>query len=343
MANSVELQRAQAFLDAGRPEEARRLVHAHLARHPDDPEAMHLAARCAINLDDAAGALEWIGQALQRAPDDAHNHVVAAYAHAIQGDPDRARDAADQALRLAPDHAIVHSTRVELDAESGRIDESTWECDRAMIRLDPESPDVWTTHGRLLQATGDAQGAVDAARKALQLNPEYLPALRLQSVALLDARETAQSAEVLLDAARLSPADAHVAGALDAIARACAAALSLWLTVAAVLVGGCILAAGSTFDGWRIAGVVIFLLAMVRLATSIRNLQRATRRSFAQLMVAPLRDGPRRLLVSVIASWLGFVVLVLALFVPAWPALVVATVLLMVLALKTAVWGARRG
>ena len=61
--------------------------------------------------------------------------------------------------------------------QAGQFQEASLECDRD-LKAAPQDARVWTLKGMALRGLGDARGARDALRRALKLEPKFLPALQ---------------------------------------------------------------------------------------------------------------------------------------------------------------------
>ena len=77
----------------------------------------------------------------------------------------------DKILTVAPDHAPTLVLRAEILANDRKLDDAIAAATRAKL-ADPDLPDVFSTLGALLEASGDKQGAVDAYNRYLELDPQ---------------------------------------------------------------------------------------------------------------------------------------------------------------------------
>jgi tetratricopeptide (TPR) repeat protein len=86
------------------------------------------------------------------------------------------------AIGLKADYATAHHWYAELMSCQGRLKEALEEISRA-AELDPLSPAILKDKGMLLYYARDYSGAIDHARKSLELDPNFAFAHRLLSLA----------------------------------------------------------------------------------------------------------------------------------------------------------------
>jgi Tfp pilus assembly protein PilF len=70
--------------------------------------------------------------------------------------------------------------RVALEATPPRLDEAMKAIEGA-LHYDPREPALWTTRAEIEAATGDVDQALASVRRALDLRPGYAPAQRLMA------------------------------------------------------------------------------------------------------------------------------------------------------------------
>lgn len=118
----------------------------------------------------------------------------------------------DQAIELDPGSAAAHALRAEaLVRKYGNTrDAATLESARAAsakaVALNPDLREVAMASGRVAQAAGRYQDAVDHLERAIQIAPADQEALRLLGMALVRARKPAEAEAVLRRAIAASPA-----------------------------------------------------------------------------------------------------------------------------------------
>ena len=101
MTSGAELAAAESLLDVGRADDARRRVVTVVAAEPDNVDALCLLARCLIELDEAAGALDAASSATRHAPDRPEAHILRASALLQLDRAAEALEGADTAVALS--------------------------------------------------------------------------------------------------------------------------------------------------------------------------------------------------------------------------------------------------
>jgi serine/threonine-protein kinase len=86
------------------------------------------------------------------------------------------------ALSASPSYVTAHHWYAELLVMLGRAEEAISEISRA-VELDPLSPAALKDFGLILYYTREYNGAIELARKALELNPDFASVHRLLSLA----------------------------------------------------------------------------------------------------------------------------------------------------------------
>jgi tetratricopeptide (TPR) repeat protein len=101
--------RAEALLDAGRPEQAIELLSKELATAPDDVPMLQTLARAQLEVDPKAAVLS-AQQLISLDPEEHHGHLYAALAYDELGNRSQALEHARAAARIAPDDLSVVMT-----------------------------------------------------------------------------------------------------------------------------------------------------------------------------------------------------------------------------------------
>src|SRR5262249_46560613 len=104
-----DLLEAVRYHEQGQMEEAARLYQLVLARHPDQPDALHLLGVIALQQGDFQEAIERIGRAIGLNPGVAPYYCNLAEAYRMSGQLDRAVACCKMALRLQPDYPEAHN------------------------------------------------------------------------------------------------------------------------------------------------------------------------------------------------------------------------------------------
>jgi len=95
------LRQAEVYDAANRPEDVIQVVGPYIARHPDDPAGLMLAATAFAELR-RPGALRLARRAVRFAPDSSHAWLILSYVLATRGKPNAAVAAARRAVELDP-------------------------------------------------------------------------------------------------------------------------------------------------------------------------------------------------------------------------------------------------
>lgn len=209
-------------LQAGRYESAtgswRRLAEAQ----PTNLVVRRLLGQAMLRAGDGAGALDWLGPAVQRRDADAYTLTLAARAYEARGD----RLTAGQLLDRAAGGAAGSAGGFASDDTVGTL--------RAAAAGDPGDPHALIEVIRGLLSTGDTAGAIAQARVLVAQSPGAPPAQLALGDTLAAAGRYAEAAPVYARAASLSFDEATMLRLVDAWGRAgrpeqAAAALSLFL------------------------------------------------------------------------------------------------------------------
>jgi tetratricopeptide (TPR) repeat protein len=110
---------------------------------------------------------------------------------------------------------------------AGRIADARTQLEAA-LKQSPADTRLWTLQGLLLSKSGDADAALKSYHRALQLKPDYLPALE-GAAEIQFARRSPMAASLLERAAKVNPNDKTVQGMLGELAAGrgdCAAAVN---------------------------------------------------------------------------------------------------------------------
>jgi len=123
-----------------------------------------------------SGAIAAYEEALRIDPNFAfaHNNLASALLQA--GRFDESLQHANAALQLDPNYVAAHGTAATAALQLGRIDDAVAHF-RAALALEPTAPSH-TGLGIALARKGDRDAAISELRAALQLKPDYAPALR---------------------------------------------------------------------------------------------------------------------------------------------------------------------
>lgn len=204
------LERALSSHDAGDLATAQALYERVLAQDPEQPDALHFLGVLRHQQGDSDAALALVGRALERLPAHAGVHNNLGNIHKERGDPVAAEACYRRAIALMPAHIdAIGNLAVVLEVQ-GRLD------------------DAFNAYGLLLHAApGYARGyyllglflcnhaaghehmrqSVACLRKAWELDPGNLRALRLLGVVLYALGEADAALQVYRDWLQRAPDD----------------------------------------------------------------------------------------------------------------------------------------
>jgi putative PEP-CTERM system TPR-repeat lipoprotein len=118
-----------------------------------------------------------------------------------QGDAERAQGALQAAFLAVPDYPQAILVQARMKAEAKKFDEAASLVDKVLVSS-PQDAEAWHLKGEfLLFGKGDPTGAMTAYRKALTIDPRFLPAL-WSEISLLVAQRDVKGAAPLLEQLR---------------------------------------------------------------------------------------------------------------------------------------------
>lgn len=122
------------------------------------------------------------------------------------GRRDEARAAAKAALRAVPDYGPANIFLARLQADTGDVDGAIAAADEQLQRT-PQDAEGWQVRGDLLAfGKRDADGALAAYRKALEIKPDHVPAHSGAMTILLGRRDLKGARAQLADLRKVLPA-----------------------------------------------------------------------------------------------------------------------------------------
>jgi tetratricopeptide (TPR) repeat protein len=206
----------QAARAARRPDYARSLAADWLARWPNDLEVQFVMAQVEVEQGDSGSAARRLRQVIAADPENIEAYDLLAVAARTAGDPLRATLASSsgRALRkeVGDDNApawLRHLTVAQKHLESGNAKGAVDEAKEA-LQSDPDVPLPALVLMRSLQASGDSAAAVATARAAYDRWPECVAFSLTLADDLLRRGEHARAVEYLHRAASNDPTG-HVA------------------------------------------------------------------------------------------------------------------------------------
>ena len=150
---TLELERAQRAMRAGRMEEAATLCRGVLGAEPDQPDALHIMGMVALSRREADRARDLLRRAVQGKADDALLVMRLGIAHALCGDNKSAAKAQRRAVLLAPDSDEAHFNLALTLRKLGCVDEARAALERA-VEVQPQNAPAWSELGVTLLEKG---------------------------------------------------------------------------------------------------------------------------------------------------------------------------------------------
>lgn len=172
-----ELRGAARVLEEQRYEAGRELVLAHLAKHPDDGQAMYLLGMSHYWTGNYGAARPWLERALEREPEIYIAHESLGYSLFLLGELAGARREYEAYMQYAPDDPKGHYGLGLIDLDESRLDSAAGAFRRAIElfdalgREDPRQlaarqPELAECHARLGEVHF-ARDELEAARAEL--------------------------------------------------------------------------------------------------------------------------------------------------------------------------------
>lgn len=268
-ADEGALARADALLDLGRPEDARREAAGYLAGHPDSAPAHIVLAQALHELDRHDEAADLATRAIALDPTGLHGYVLLASARISLGDQRQAVETGYRLRDLAPDHWLSHFTLARA-LLTGRKPRTRDALDAALVavQLAPHEAIVHNLVGVCLNALGDREQARRAFNEALRLDPSHHLAQGNLADLDLAGGDLTSASDRIRSALSLAPGDEGLHESLDWLILRLVRRLFLALAAAGVVVG-IEVATGAAYWVRALTGVAllaVFWIALRRTA-----------------------------------------------------------------------------
>lgn len=163
------------YLRSGQPDKAMATLLPGLNRENVDPELFSLAGEVYLHNGDVKTAQEYFTKAAQQSPKDPRKRTTLALTHLMTGPADAAfeelQDIAVSDIGTTADLALIsaHLRRQEFDKALKAID--------GLEKKQPDKPLAAHLRARTLLAKKDITGARRSFERALEIDPEYFPAV----------------------------------------------------------------------------------------------------------------------------------------------------------------------
>ncbi|MBU0725836.1 MAG: heme biosynthesis protein HemY [Alphaproteobacteria bacterium] len=213
MRHRAEKKRRQGYLAltqglvavaAGDPEEAKRLARKADSLLEDPPLTMLLSAQAAqLNGDDEAA--ERYFTAMLKRPETEFLGLRGLLTQAMRkGDRDRALALVKRAHKIRPDTPWVLTTLLDLQVKDRRWDEALLTVrESAQAKALPEAQAshnraaLLVERSRAASTAGDAAAALEQAKRAHSLAPDFIPATAIEARLLIDAGKHKRAAKLI--------------------------------------------------------------------------------------------------------------------------------------------------
>ncbi len=200
------IDRAQAYLEANRPELARREVLSALQLAPNDAQLHALLGQVHRATEDWSEAEKCYHHALALEPENPDFLVALGIVLMEQGRHPQAEEAVLQALRLAPQWAAAYRVYALLMYRTGHLEKSRKLLDRSLA-LDPEDRHAHQLLALLHSEEQRHEVAGVHAHEGLAASPDSALSHTAIGVALLRSGHPFRARRALREALRLDPGD----------------------------------------------------------------------------------------------------------------------------------------
>jgi len=170
--SDTPVNQAARLLSVGRVDEASEKINAVLSADPKNSNALALQSIIAVVLNNTDEALGLASQAVDAAPESATARIALSYAQQADFDLEGARASLEEAVKLEPGNGLAWARLAEIRSSFGYLDK-----------------------------------ALEAAQKAVELNPELSRTQTVLGFAYLTKVQTAMARDAFNSAIRLDQAD----------------------------------------------------------------------------------------------------------------------------------------
>ena len=189
-------------------EESLRAVDAHLEANPDDASAWNSKGVLLAKMESFGEALRSLDRAIRLNPDLTEAHVNRGRVLLALG-PDKAHEALkslDHALRIEPENGMALYDKASALRALGRTDEEL-ACYKSLVKKNPKEWRIWMRMGDITLEEGQFDSAIGNYDKALELDPNLVPALIHRAIALSMMEKWKEAIKSVQSATKLAPDD----------------------------------------------------------------------------------------------------------------------------------------
>lgn len=199
-----KLEKAFALQQNNQAQAAIVLFQEVLAKHPNQPDALHGLGMAYAQLGEFPKAIVSLEQAVRFAPSIAEFHNNLANAYKAVGKTHDAMRHYHEALRLKSPYPQAHNNLGSLLYRIGKIEEATEHFQRA-LRMDPDSVDTHFNLGLSLVMLDRLVESVTHFEEVLKRRPEHLSAMHNLGVAYCVLKRFSESESLLLEVTKREP------------------------------------------------------------------------------------------------------------------------------------------
>ncbi|MFN8509749.1 MAG: tetratricopeptide repeat protein [Deinococcaceae bacterium] len=240
----MAFERARTLIRLDRPRDAIPILYSGLSQEPGNVDLLYLLALAFEHLGEYREALGYIEQALSHQPETSGLHYLRGNI-LLQLDRDsEALDAAELSLTYDPESTQAHSVKIIALIRLKRIREAR-ETAKNLCQLIPDQAVPHALMARTLYPQLPKQ-TEQAARRALDIDPENIAALVFLSLSLVKQRRYREGLKHLESAIQLDLQDELVQFSLDEVSKA-------YRRIPWWIVGVCVV--GLLHPVWLLAGL----------------------------------------------------------------------------------------
>jgi tetratricopeptide (TPR) repeat protein len=168
---SSDIDRAHALIDANQHEAGMRVLSVHMARHPDDPVALCIAAQSLLGTERHVDALAAAQRASTLRPGSEWPVRLIALAQIRLQQPVEAVRSAEHAVALAPNVWETHYMLALARSSTQYMNEAALAAIVVARQLNPNEPSIHRLAGKINDNLSRRKEAVACFTRALQIDP----------------------------------------------------------------------------------------------------------------------------------------------------------------------------